>query len=302
MLELINILLNVISPIFIVLGVAYALGRRTRPDPRTLSIFLIYVFVPALSFNGLFHAELGGDFLGLIGVTVGVVCVMVVLGWALGRWLRLEARQRGSLIMTLFMINGANYGTPVNTFAYGALGGQFAVVYYVVNSVLSNFLGVFFASQGSVPIRRALLNALSVPIGYAALLGLALNVLQVEIPLFLGRGIDILAQASIPCMLALLGLQLTQMQLDPRRLRLILLAAVVRLVGGALIALPLCVLFGVQGVAFQVAITQSAMPTAVMTNALAAEFGGDVEFTSAMTLVSTLLSIISLSVLIALLS
>jgi len=302
MLDLLAILLNVVSPIFLLIGVAYLVGKRLSPDPRALSVFLIYVFVPALSFNGLRNADLRASaVLGFVGVALGLVLGMIFIGLLLGRWLGETPQQRGALVMTLFMVNGANYGTPVNTFAYGAVGGEWAVLYYVVNSILSNFLGVFFASRGA-SLRQALRNTLSVPVGYAALLGGAINLLKLELPLFLARGVDIMAQAAIPCMLALLGLQLARMTLNRRGLGLVLLASGVRLVGGALVALPLCLLFGVQGVAFQVAMTQSAMPTAVLTNALATEFGSDIEFTSAMTLVSTLLSVISLSALIALLS
>ncbi|MCS6836949.1 MAG: AEC family transporter [Anaerolineae bacterium] len=301
MLQLFSILLNVISPIFILIGLAYVVGKRLAPDPRALSVFLIYVFVPALSFNGLRNADLrGGAILGFVAVAVGLVLMMILIGLAIGAWLGGTPQRRGALVMTLFMVNGANYGTPVNTFAYGTVGGELAVLYYVVNSILSNFLGVFFASRGG-SVGQAIRNALSVPVGYAALLGGAVNLLSVEMPLFLSRGIDIMAQAAIPCMLALLGLQLSHMTLNRRGLGLVLLVSGVRLIGGALAALPLCALFGLQGVAFQVAMTQSAMPTAVMTNALATEFGSDVEFTSAVTLISTLLSVVTLSVLIALL-
>jgi predicted permease len=50
-----------------------------------------------------------------------------------------------------------------------------------------------------------------------------------------------------------------------------------------------------------VAILQCAVPTAVMANALAAEFGSDAQFTSAVTLISTLASIVTLTFLIAIL-
>jgi predicted permease len=49
----------------------------------------------------------------------------------------------------------------------------------------------------------------------------------------------------------------------------------------------------------QVTIIQASMSTAAMAGVLATEFGSDAEFTTAVVLVSTLASIISLSVLLA---
>ena len=74
-----------------------------------------------------------------------------------------------------------------------------------------------------------------------------------------------------------------------------------RLVGGAALGAFFAVLLGQTGLGYSVAVVQSAVPTAVMANALAAEFGSDAQFTSAVTLVTTLASIGTLTLLIALL-
>ncbi|NOG52406.1 MAG: hypothetical protein HND48_25430 [Chloroflexi bacterium] len=65
--------------------------------------------------------------------------------------------------------------------------------------------------------------------------------------------------------------------------------------------MALAQVLGVTGIQYNVAVLQSAVPTAVMANALAAEFGSDAEFTSAATLVGTLASIGTLTLWIALL-
>jgi len=59
---------------------------------------------------------------------------------------------------------------------------------------------------------------------------------------------------------------------------------------------------GITGLTRQVILTESAMPTAVISGVLAAEFGADTEFVTATILVSTLLSIVTLSVLLALIT
>jgi predicted permease len=102
-------------------------------------------------------------------------------------------------------------------------------------------------------------------------------------------------------MLAVLGIRLSQASI--RRglnLRIALLAAGMRLIISPLIALGLVLLLGMSGIARQVALTQAAMPTAVITSVLATEFGSDAEFVTSSILVSTLLSTITLSVLLTL--
>ena len=80
---------------------------------------------------------------------------------------------------------------------------------------------------------------------------------------------------------------------------LILLASGLRLLLGPLIALGLVVLLGLSGLTRQVAIVQSAMPTAVVTGVLASEFGADTEFVTATILVSTVTSVATLTILLA---
>ncbi len=302
MAELLGIIWNVIAPIFLVAGVAYAIGRQLKPDPRSISPFLIYLFTPALVFRSLYETELtGGEIGGLIGVVLGLSFFMMLIGIGTARLLKYDMRTESAQVLTLIMVNAANYGIPLNTFAFGVVGGQVATVYYVINAMMSNVVGVFFASRGSVSLRDALLNVVRVPIIYAAVLGLALNILNVELPTIIRRSvIEIAADAAIPVMLALLGLQLSRARLTGR-IRAISLAAGLRLLVGPVIGAGLALLFGLSGLTFKVAVVESSMPTAVLASALATQFGGDAEFVSAVTLVSTLASVITLSVLIFLL-
>lgn len=307
MVAIIQIMLDVIAPIFLVMGVAYAISRRFKPEPRPLSVFLIYLFTPALVFRGIYTTELTGGEIGRIAVVVvGVAFAMTLVGTLVARWLRPEKnkpdpRREGALLLSIVLVNAANYGIPLNTFAFGEAGGTAAIVYYVISALIGNVLGVFYASRGSASVRDAILNVFKVPIAYAAILGLLFNIYEVPIPLIVERGIiDIAADGSIPAMLALLGLQLARTQFKGQ-LRSIMIAVGLRLIIGPLVAVPLALLVALEGITFSVAVIQSSMPTAVLASALATQFESDAEYVSAVTLASTVLSVITLSVLIFLL-
>jgi predicted permease len=292
---MIDIIVNVISPIFIIIGIAILIGRLFKPDVRTLSTLLIYVFLPSLSFRGISQVALDGDIAGMAIVTVIVQVAMIILGVLATRLFRYPQTTGNALVLTVMLINAANYGIPFNTFAFGEEGGRLAIVFWVVTSVVGNTLGVFFASRGSTSARKAVLNTFKVPILYATLIGLAVNVTGFTVPLPLERAISLMADASIPCMIALLGLRLATAKLSGRW-GPIAVSTVLRLVVSPLIAVLAASLLGLTGTAFNVTVIQAAMPTAVVASAFALEFGSDAEFTSATTLVTTLMSIVTLTV------
>lgn len=303
MAELLGIMFNVIAPIFLVVGAGAIIGRRFRPDPAAISVLLIYLFIPALAFDGITRTDLTGDeLLGIAGVATGIALLMALFGLGLARLLRFDRRLESAFLISVIMMNAANYGIPLNSFAFGPPGEQRAIIYYVMSVVLGAILGVYFASRGTASVRGALLNVLRVPISYAAVAGLAVNLAGWQMPLLLERGVGILAQGAVPGMLVLLGLQLARGTALRGRWGPITLASGLRLVLAPLLAVPLALALGLSGVTFQVAVVESSMPTAVMASALATQFGSDAEFTAAVTLVSTLASIVTLSVLLALLT
>lgn len=299
--DLFSILLNVISPIFIVAGLGAFIGRRWNPDTRVLSLLLVYVLVPALVLNGIRTSQMQPDVLLRMGVLMlTLVSILTVIGLviaAVGRW---DAKKRGAFMLTTLMMNAANYGVPVNRFAFGPIGEQTAIVFYVLNNLIGNVIALGFASGGR-SVALALRSVLKVPIMYGAVIGLLLNLFDVALPLPLERSLTIVAEGTIPAMLFLLGLQLAHTPLRGR-LRLVIVGCVVRLVISPLIALPLAYLGGLQGAMLATFVVQSGMPNAVLANAIAAEFESDREYVALMTFVSTLASTVTLSVIIALMT
>lgn len=308
MTELLQILIDVIAPIFLIVGVAFWVGRRFAPDIRGLSTILIYLFIPALSFRTMIRLPIDGvqDIVtGEFGRAFAQIALLVALMWTVaavvGRALKLDRRTGSAFTLSITQINAGNLGIPLNTFAFGAAGGEMALLYYVSSAMVGAVTGVFIASRGNKSVMGALWNVVRVPASTSALLGLALNVVDVTLPLPVDRAISLLGDGTIPGMIVLLGLLISRIRIRRAPWKLVTLAAAIRLLGGAVLGMALAKLLGVTGVQYDVAVIESAVPTAVMANALAAEFGSDAEFTSAATLVSTLASIGTLTLWIALL-
>jgi hypothetical protein len=297
MLSILTIIYNIIAPIFIIVGLAVLLGYRFSPDPRVFSRVIFYLFSPFLVVGSIAKSDLRANEIGLIALMVILFyLLMAAVSWLLARLFHFDRQLESAFMLSVVIINAGNYGLPLSEFAFGQVGLQRAVIFFVITAILANTLGVFLASRGTASVKRSLFNMLTVPLPYATALGFMINLGHFTLPLPLERAIVLLGQATVPCMLVVLGLQLARVSVRGRW-RPIFLATAARLVVAPLIAFPLAAFLGLSGVTGQVAIVQASMPTAVISSVLAAEFGADAEFTAAVVFVSTVASVATLTVL-----
>jgi len=292
---------NVISPIFIIVLLSALTTRWFPLEPRTVSTMVVYLFSPMLVLGSMASTELlPGELAQIFGVMLALTVVMSILGFGLARLLGYDRRRESAFVMAIVLINAGNYGIPLNEFAFGRPGMERATVYYVASAVIANTYGVFLASRGTASARQALLNVFKLPMVYCLVIGLALNATGTALPLPLQRVADLLGSAAVPAMLVLLGMQLARASLRGQ-IKPILLSAGMRLVVAPLVAAGLVIAFGIGGLTRDVILVESAMPTAVITSALAIQFDADGDFVAASILLSTVASIVTLSLLLALL-
>jgi predicted permease len=291
---------NVLAPIFLIIGLAVLLDRRLTLDPRVFSRVVIYLFSPCLVFGGIARSDLKAEELGLIVAMAALTSLLMALvGWGEARLFHFDRKLASAFMLGVVLVNAGNYGLPLNEFAYGQAGFQRAIIFFVVTALISNTLGVYLASRGKASVRRSILNVLTVPLPYATVLGFIFNMEGITLPVPIDRAVTLLGQAAVPCMLIVLGLQLSRTSVKGR-VGPILLATGTRLVVAPLLAFCLAALLSLPGLARQVSIIEASMPTAAMSGVLATEFGSDAEFTAATVLVSTVASIVTLSILLML--
>ena len=294
---------NVIAPILLTIGLGAALGRYADPEPRTFATGTLYLFGPCLVISGISQSELAAGEMGQVALMVVLfTLIMTALAWLAS--FRLERRTQSAFLLSVALINAGNFGLPFAEFAFGEEGREIAVLVFVTTSVMSNTLGVFLASRGSFPIREALINVFKVPLPYATFAALFMNFGDIALPVPLARCIEILSQATVPCMLVLVGLQLSRLSVrtaNRERRQTVLLSVVMRLLLSPIVVLVIALLMGISGITRDVVLLQLSMPTAVASLTLATEFGSDYEFITTSILISTIASIVSLSVILGLL-
>jgi predicted permease len=156
------------------------------------------------------------------------------------------------------------------------------------------------ASTGRRGIGDALRGLLKVPALWGLVAAALVLGFGITLPVGVSRPIDLLGTAAIPCMLLVLGMQFER-GAWPERPGLVAAAAGLALIGVPAIGVCLAWALGLQGVARQAVIVESAMPSAVITTILALEFDVAPRFVTSVVVVSTLLSPITITLLIALL-
>ena len=306
MLELLSAFSEVLLPVVLVVILGYLLRRAFPLDARTLNRVSLYVLTPCLVFVTLLRTEVAGELAVLLTAQMLLVMLAtIVCAYLVAVPLRLVGPQRSGFVLTTTFMNSGNYGLSISRYAFGDIGFQFAVVGYLTQAILSQTLAVYVASSGRANRRAALRAIFRLPLVYAALAGIVLRLLGLQLDETNGslatgvfRGLRMLADAALPTLLLILGTQLANRQPVGAHGALVA-ASVVRL----LLSIPLAYLIGralgLSGMPLSVGTMQAAMPTAVNMIVLAVEFDAWPEFVSNGVVLTTIGSLISLTLLIA---
>jgi predicted permease len=300
--QFINIILTTIAPIILVAGFGALLDRTKVLDARSISRVAIYLTTPSLAFYGIANSSIKSDELGRL-LLFAILSTLAITGlaWLITVWSKMDRVTASAFVLSVSLVNVANYGIPLNQFAFGQGGMERAIIVAVWGTVYANTMGVFLASWGRASISEALKNVIRVPTPYMAILALTVNLGYLPVPDLFMQVTNILRGAAVPLMLIMLGIQISRVSLQGQW-GIVLGASGMRLLGGAAIGFLFTILLGLEGVTRQVAIVESAMPSAVIATMLATEFRSDAKLTGSIILCATLLSIVTLSVLLSFLA
>ncbi|MGQ0600076.1 MAG: AEC family transporter [Anaerolineales bacterium] len=299
---LLSVFLNNLLPIFLCAAAGVALGRAFHPDIRSVTRLAFYVFSPCLVFSSLTQSLVNGaEFAQLAIFTLTHILLMAALTAGLGLALRLERRVLVTLIIAAVFVNGGNFGLAANRFAFGEEALARAVVFYIFSTIGVYTVGIFLASLGKRSAAEAIREVVTVPAFYALIAAGLARFTGFGVPLFLERAVTLLSEAAIPVMLVLLGLQIAQMKREVwarAKAGTLALAVGLQLIVAPLLAIALAAVLGLGGVTRQAAILEASMPTAVITTVLALQYELDIDLMTAVVIVSTILSPLTLTPLI----
>ena len=299
---LISIFASDILPIFVIAAVGFLLARKLQASVKTLSHVVFYALVPCLGFRLLVTSKMSGPQVGrMVLMAVLVTASMGILARVVAIPFHLSRSELSAFLLVVMFSNGGNYGLPVVLFAFGNEALSHATVYFVTSSILTYTVGVFLAAAGRRSLRRALIGIIRIPAIYGVTAALIIIAVGATVPMSLVRPIGLLSDAALPTMVLVLGMQLERAKM-PERPSIVGVAVVLSLMVAPVVALGLTSVLGLSGPARQAGVILASMPVAVVTTILALEFEIAPSFVTSAVFVSTLLSPLTLTPLIAFLS
>jgi len=138
-----DILTQIILPVFLILAVGVIADRALQIDLSTVARLSFYVFISAVVFVQLVESSLDPAIFGAVTLfSLLHLGIMLALGW----WvfgLRPFRQQRPLLTMGAIFFNSGNYGIPFAQLAFGSLGVSVMTVFLMVQLVANFTLGLW---------------------------------------------------------------------------------------------------------------------------------------------------------------
>ena len=250
-------LIDVLFPVFFVIGVGYYLGKKDpKFDTTFITNFAGNIGTPAMIFYTITTTGVTLDiFIEYFIYAVIIICGFAVVGVVFLLFLKKDAITE---LPPLILPNTGNMGVPICLFAYGTDGlGVASAIASVI--ILFHFtIGVLLAKK-SFSLDILIKN---VPI-YAIILSVIFLYFEWEVPGYIENTTFLLTYTTIFLVLMSLGIALTRLKVVSWTHASIL--GGVRVIIGPLIGFGLIKFLNLEGFAAGVLLIQSCMPSAVLT-------------------------------------
>ena len=300
-----QILTNIILPIFLLIGLGALLDRLMPIDLGTLARLSFYVFISAVVFVKLLDSDLDPLRSGeVIAFCVAHMFLYLALSWFVFGMKDLR-QDRPVLAMGAIFYNSGNFGLPFAQLAFGSLGVSVMTMMMVVQLVANFTIGLWLVGVGKGRWQDLVESILKAPVIYIILAGLIIHNFHIPLPAPVYQSINYLANGLIPVALLTLGIQLARSKAFGH-IKALSVVSVSRLVLSPLLAAGMILVWnflspGAPGSLAPILIAGSGLPVAVNVYILSAEYGKDPELASQSIFWTTLLSTVTLTVCLALL-
>jgi predicted permease len=198
-------ILGIILPVFVVILVGYFYARRVKPDMAVVNRISMTILAPALIFSALASKDfdLAANRLLMVG-SVGVVLGSGLLAWPFVRLLHVDYR---TFVPPMMFNNCGNIGLPLAALAYGSPGFSAMVALFSISNLLQFTLGTWLMDH-----RARFGSLLRNPMVWSTIAGFAFALWHPPMPQWIGVSIKMIGDALIPMMLLSLGVRLYEVR------------------------------------------------------------------------------------------
>lgn len=301
---IIEIILDVVLPIFVLIGLGALMHRAFQLDLYTLAKINFYYITPAVVFLGMYHSEMSPALLGNVTLFY-ILYILLLYGISslVSRKMKFKSGMKAAFTNSLILDNAGNYGLPINQLAFKGdpLATSIQALVMTFQSLVTFTYGVMSVQRAKSggTLRAALIGFLKMPVPYALILGMVFHIFHWPLPVFVSKPLNYISESMVSIALLTLGAQIIKYPLRLDRFD-VYLSVVLRLLIGPVIGILLIFTLGLKGIPAQALLIASGMPSGVNSTILAEEYDNEPDFASQTVLISTLLNIITITALISL--
>jgi len=281
-------------------------GILKEKDRTVLNNIVVYIAMPSTIFLTIMKNVSPGDlpiFLKLPFLIFIIFFICGIIGFIVGKLLKLNNQSIGGLILVCALGNTGFLGYPIIYGFYG-MEGLTRAIFCDMGSVFASLLigtyvGITFGvnkDHGSPSILREILKFPPLLTGILSIVLIFLGFTIEDFPNYVINTLNYLSNATIPLIMISLGLSLSP---SSARFGVLfgIIALIVRMVFAPLLAIILTNGLSVEGLDKNVVILQSAMPSAMMSLVFSLLYGLDIKLVASACFITTILSLVILPIL-----
>ncbi|SFP34131.1 AEC family transporter [Salibacterium halotolerans] len=297
---LFQILLQIIFPVFFLLGMGALLHRLFQFDLKTLSRLLTYLFLPTVIFANIYQNDMTPSLLLEIG---GFLLIQFLLLGALAhvtaKIMKMDKKLSATFKNSVVLNNSGNFGLPVSQLVFQAnpVGASVQIMVMMFQNIITYTYGLMNAASTEGKGTMNLKEILKTPILYALVLGFLFYGFQIPIPGFIWTPLQNIADAFLAVALLTLGAQVAYPKLENFS-PAFFMGLAGRLIVAPLTALAVISLFGMDGTIAQALFIASAFPMSRNSAQFALMYDNYQEYAAQAVLISTMLSSITVTIVI----
>lgn len=296
--------------LLMLMAVGYFMGARgwmTTREKGFVSKYIINIAVPCNCIVGLLDNLDRSSLMqagGMVATAILSVVITVLASAGVAMLLRLPHERWGVFVAMAGFSNTLFIGIPVCTQLFGETSMPYIMLYYIGHTALMQSVGVMLVERaGAKPgqkggIVQFLRDVFLKPPILSVIFSVLMLTLGWKLPNTLMRFANYISGSVSPLALIYCGFIVYEVGLKNLRfLRGLPVMLVMRLAIAPIISLSCCSLLGMEGLALQVFVVESALPVVSQVTVMAGAFGADEEYAATGACLSILGSFITIPVL-----
>lgn len=206
--------------LFILVGFGAKWSFKEQIDERTVTLLSVYFLQVFLTFWGLLKRPIDIQLLYAPALYVAISLLALLLMIPLARMVFRDPKERSIATVASLIGNTGNLGVPLSIALFGEQSIPYVTLINLMNIFVVYTIGVFFYSRGEFSVRGSLLNIVKLPILWAAMMAIGLNLAGYVPSLAVDKTLMMGAYASMTMQLVLFGIYLYGIELKTINMRL----------------------------------------------------------------------------------